>query len=54
MFTTFSVMRIGKWSRSRDSAVGIATGYRLGDQGIGVLAPVGAGIFTSSPSLHLF
>jgi hypothetical protein len=27
---------------SRDSAVGIATGYRLDDQGVGVRVPVGA------------
>jgi hypothetical protein len=33
---------------SRDSAVGIATGYGLDDQGVGVLVPVGARIFTSS------
>jgi hypothetical protein len=33
--------------RSRDSAVGIATGYGLADQGFGVRVPVGARIFTS-------
>jgi hypothetical protein len=27
--------------KSRDSAVGIATGYRLDDQGIGIRVPVG-------------
>jgi hypothetical protein len=32
----------------RDSAVGIATGYELDDQGIGVRVPVGANIFSSS------
>jgi hypothetical protein len=32
---------------SRDSAVGIATGYGLDDQGVGVLAPAGAKIFSS-------
>jgi hypothetical protein len=31
---------------SRDSSVGIATGYVLDDQGVGVRAPVGARIFT--------
>jgi hypothetical protein len=30
-----------------DSVVGIATGYGLDDQGVGVRVPVGAGIFTS-------
>jgi hypothetical protein len=34
-------------SKSRDSAVGIATGYGLDDRGIGVRVPVGATIFTS-------
>jgi hypothetical protein len=33
---------------SRDSAVGIATGYGLYDQGIGVRVPVGARIYISS------
>jgi hypothetical protein len=32
--------------KSRDSAVGIATRYRLDDQGVGVRVPVGARIFT--------
>jgi hypothetical protein len=36
-----------KWSR--DSAVGIATGYGLDDQGVRVRVPVGSRIF-SSPS----
>jgi hypothetical protein len=39
---------------SRDSAVGIATGYRLDDQGIGVRVPVGARIFTSPCLPDLF
>jgi hypothetical protein len=34
--------------RSRNSAVGIATGYRLGDRDVGVRVPVGSRIFTSS------
>jgi hypothetical protein len=33
--------------KNRDSAVGIATGYGLDDQGVGVRIPVGARIFTS-------
>jgi hypothetical protein len=33
--------------RSRDNAVGIATGYGLDDQGVGVRVPVGARIFSS-------
>jgi hypothetical protein len=32
---------------SRDSLVGIATGYELDDQGVGVRVPVGVRIFTS-------
>jgi hypothetical protein len=33
--------------RSRDSAVGIATGYGLDDRGVGVRVPVGSRIFSS-------
>jgi hypothetical protein len=33
--------------RSRDGAVGIATGYGLDDQGVGVRVPVGSRIFSS-------
>jgi hypothetical protein len=33
--------------RSRDSIVGIATGYGLHDRGVGVRVPVGARIFSS-------
>jgi hypothetical protein len=36
-----------KCLRSRDSAVGIATGYGLHDRGVGVRVPVGSRIFTS-------
>jgi hypothetical protein len=31
-----------------DSVVGIATGYELDDRGVGVQAPVGSRIFSSS------
>jgi hypothetical protein len=34
-------------SRSRDSVVGIATGYGLDDQGVGVRVPVGSRTFSS-------
>jgi hypothetical protein len=34
-------------NESRDSSVGIVTGYGLDDQGVGVRVPVGARIFTS-------
>jgi hypothetical protein len=34
--------------RSRDSVVGIATGYGLDDRGVGVRAPVGSRIFSTS------
>jgi hypothetical protein len=34
--------------RSRDSAVGIATGYGLDDRGVGVRVPVGSRIFSTS------
>jgi hypothetical protein len=32
---------------SRDSAVGIATGYGLDDRGVGVRVPLGSRIFSS-------
>jgi hypothetical protein len=32
---------------NRDRAFGIATGYGLGDRGVGVLVPVGSRIFSS-------
>jgi hypothetical protein len=32
---------------SRDSVVGIATGYELDDRGVGIRVPVGYKIFTS-------
>jgi hypothetical protein len=35
------------FKKSRDSAVGIATGYGLDDRGVGVRAPVGPRIFFS-------
>jgi hypothetical protein len=35
---------------SRDSSVGIATGYGLDDRGVGVRVPVGSGIFHFSKS----
>jgi hypothetical protein len=31
----------------RDSVVGIATGYRLNDRGVGVRVPIGSKIFSS-------
>jgi hypothetical protein len=37
----------GTVSRSRDSVVGIATGYGLSDRGVEVRVPVGSRIFTS-------
>jgi hypothetical protein len=40
-------LHINKSFKSRDSVVGIATGYGLDDQGIGVRVPVGARIFSS-------
>jgi hypothetical protein len=36
--------------RSRSSAVGVVTGYRLGDGEVGVLVPVGSRIFSSQNS----
>jgi hypothetical protein len=38
-----------KIKQSRDSSVGIATGYGVDDRGVGVRVPVGSRIF-SSPS----
>jgi hypothetical protein len=40
-----------KKMESWDSSVGIATGYRLNDQGVGVEIPVGVRIF-NSPQHH--
>jgi hypothetical protein len=37
-------------TRSRDSAVGMATGYRLDDRGVGVRIPVGSRNFLFSTS----
>jgi hypothetical protein len=34
-------------TRSRDSVVGIATGYRLDDRGVGIRVPVGSRILSS-------
>jgi hypothetical protein len=45
-FNIFSPLHIGL--RSRDSAVGIATGYGLNDRRVGVRAPVGPRMFSSS------
>jgi hypothetical protein len=39
--------RWGSRLDSQDSVVGIATGYRLDDQGVGVRVPVGMRIFSS-------
>jgi hypothetical protein len=41
----FCFLHLFLWSR--DSSVGIATGYRLGDRGVGVRVPVGSKIFSS-------
>jgi hypothetical protein len=43
---TWCIYPILRW-KSRDSSVGIATGYRLDDQRVGVRVPVGERIFTS-------
>jgi hypothetical protein len=51
MFLTCSIIvsisYISLYYRSRDSAVGIATGYGLDDSGFGVVVPVGSRIFSS-------
>jgi hypothetical protein len=39
--------------RIRDSVVGIATGYGLGNRGVGVRVPVGSRIFSTSSRLAL-
>jgi hypothetical protein len=36
-----------RYFRSRDSVVGVATGYGLDDRGVGVRLPVGSRIFSS-------
>jgi hypothetical protein len=45
---TYLIIKICIIFRIQDSVVGIATGYRLDDQGVGVRVPVGLGIFSSS------
>jgi hypothetical protein len=40
-------MNINHTNRSRDSAVGRATGYRMDDREVAVRVPVGPRIFTS-------
>jgi hypothetical protein len=40
------VANMGQFRR-RDSSVGVATGYRLDDQGVGVRVPVGSRFFSS-------
>jgi hypothetical protein len=37
---------LGYTAKSRDSSVGIASGYRLDDQGVAIRVPVGSRIFT--------
>jgi hypothetical protein len=39
--------QIHRYKESLDSSVGIATGYGLDDEGVGVRVPMGARIFTS-------
>jgi hypothetical protein len=41
-------------TRSGENIVGIATGYRLDYQGVGVRAPVGSRIFSSPPCADRF
>jgi hypothetical protein len=43
----YSFLHLLLFHRSRDSVVGMATGYGLDDRGIRVLVPVGSRIFTS-------
>jgi hypothetical protein len=40
-------MRIMEQKGSRDSVVGIATGYGLDDRAVGVRVPIGSRIFSS-------
>jgi hypothetical protein len=42
----YGVLKKTVWRRN--SSVGIATGYRLNDRGVGVRVPVGSKIFSSS------
>jgi hypothetical protein len=46
-FKNINFLLILFYRKSRDSSVGIATGYGLDDQGVGVWVPVGTRIFTS-------
>jgi hypothetical protein len=45
--TNINIFLLSLHVRSRDSSVGIATGYELEDWGVGVRAPVGSRIFSS-------
>jgi hypothetical protein len=45
MLTVFFNFKL-KYLMSQESAVGIATGYRLDSQGVGVRVPVGARLFS--------
>jgi hypothetical protein len=48
LFTGMSVyLLVCQVTRSRDRAVGIATGYGLDGQGVGIRVQVGAGLFSS-------
>jgi hypothetical protein len=52
-FTTLPVSHtVYRRMRSRDSSVGIATGYKLDGRGIGVRVPVGSRIFSSHSPGH--
>jgi hypothetical protein len=48
LYSSLLVLQI-KPSMSRDSSVGIATGYGLNCRGVGVRVPVGSRIFSSPP-----
>jgi hypothetical protein len=47
LYKLFNEPNIITYIKSRDSAVGIATGYGLEDRGVGVQVPVGSRIFSS-------
>jgi hypothetical protein len=47
VYSTFYVLTSYNMETSRDTVVGIATGYGLDDRGVGVRVPVGSRIFSS-------
>jgi hypothetical protein len=48
IYRRYFIARINSIARNRDSVVGIVTGYRLEDRGVGVPVPGGSRIFSKA------